>query len=396
MLYRYAVFFVLVLLAPYQFAETEVSRAGHIDGMEGPALHAHMVLPPNSPVISRAAIYIERTNRGTYYHSNFISRAPDGTFADNPTKILTTEKSDLLRIFETIVYWGQPITPAREKAALTALNENVEIFIDTTVFDEGGYPSVNVHEAEHVNVVQAKNLFGQSLPVEVLYRKSPPSLLMSNITGCCLYGIPPHLASSYLKALMSKPFPLEVGVLSLVRDAATQKAVLQSSNLAKAYIGDVRNPPASLAQIESAFASVRGKAVVLVSDVNGENFVVHHATGSATSIPVKAVRDLAAKYHIELIDLGCETASNLENRGIGIPTTFNTVDAMKALDIAFSQSIDYADFFQTLASRHFKVVIDRGFTQGWPLCADIYAQAQNSPAWIKLARVFVSFRDSPN
>jgi hypothetical protein len=197
---------------------------------------------------------------------------------------------------------------------------------------------------------------------------------------------------------MSKPFPPQgdVGVLSLVRDTATQKAVQQSSTLARAYIGDVSSPPTGLSQIESAFASAWGKTVVLVSQVDGENFVVRHSTGSATSsIPVKAVRDLAAKYQIQLIDVGCETARKpgLEKPSIGVATTFNTVDAMKALDIAISQSIDYADFFQALASKQFKVVIDRGFTQGWPLCADIYAQAPNSSTWIKLARVFVSFRD---
>jgi hypothetical protein len=396
-LYRYALFIVIVLLTAYQFAETKVYRQEHVDGMEGPALHARMVLPPNTPVISKAAIYIEKTDRGMYFHSNFISRAPDGTFADNPTKILTTEGSDLLRIFESIVYWGQPITPAREKAALTALNENVVIFIDSNVFEEGGYPNVNVHDAEHVKVLEAKTLFGRSVPAEVLSRESPPPILMSKILDCCLYGIPPHLASSYLKALTSRSFPqTEVRLLSLVRDAATQKAVHQSSTLTRAYIGDFKSPPADLSQIKSAFASAQGKTVVLVSQVDGANFVVRHSAGSATSsIPVKAVRDLAAKYQIQLIDLGCETPrkSSLEDPRIGVATTFNTVDAMKALDIAISQSTDYADFFQALASRQFKVVIDRGFTQGWPLCADIYAQAQNSPTWIKLARVFVSFRE---
>src|SRR5215469_2543350 len=75
-LYRYAVLFVFLLVPALQFAETEVSRADHIDGMEVPALHAHKVLPPTSPVITRAAIYVEKTNRGMYFHSNFISRAP--------------------------------------------------------------------------------------------------------------------------------------------------------------------------------------------------------------------------------------------------------------------------------------------------------------------------------
>ena len=396
-LYRYAVLFVFLLVPALQFAETEVSRADHIDGMEVPALHAHKVLPPTSPVITRAAIYVEKTNRGMYFHSNFISRAPDGTFADNPTIILTTDNTDLLEIFENIVYWGKTITPAREKVALTALNENVKIFVDGTVFDEGGFPSINVREIEHVNVVETKNLFTRSFPAELLSRESLPSLIMAKIVGCCLYGIPADHAPSYLKALTSKPFsPEDVRLLLLVRDSATQRLVQQTSTLARAYIGDVKSPPTDLSQIRSAFASVQGKVVILVSDVDGENFVVRHATGSGTSlIPIKAVRDLAAKYQIELIDVGCETARNrsLKKPAPGVAAAFTAVDAINALATAIPESVDYADFFQGLASRQYKIVVDRGFTLGWPLCADIYAQAYNSTAWIKLARIFVSFRD---
>lgn len=396
-LYRYAVLFILLLVPALQFAETEVSRADHIDGMEVPALHAHKILPPTTPVITRAAIYVEKTNRGMYYHSNFISRAPDGTFADNPTIILTTDNKDLLEIFENIVYWGKTITPTREKAALTALNENVKIFVDGTVFDEEGFPSINVRKIEHVNVVESKNLFTRSIPAELLSRESLPSLIMAKIAGCCLSGIPADQAPSYLKALTSKPFsPEDARLLLLVKDSATQRLVQQTSTLARAYIGDVKSPPTDLSQIRSAFASAQGKIVILVSDVDGENFVVRHATGSGTSlIPIKAVRDLAAKYRIELIDLGCETPRNrsLKKPAPGAATAFTTVDAINALATAIPESVDYADFFQGLASRQYMVVIDRGFTLGWPLCADIYAQADNSTAWIKLARIFVSFRD---
>jgi hypothetical protein len=395
-LYRYAVFFVLLLVPALQFAETEVSRADHIDGMEVPALHAHKILPPRTPVITRAAIYVEKTSRGMYYHSNFISLAPDGTFADNPTIILTTDNTDLLEIFENIVYWGKTITPARANAALTALNENVKIFVDGTVFDEEGFPRINVREIEHVNVVESKNLFTTSVSAELLSRESLPSLIMAPIVGCCLYGIPADQAPSYWKALTLKPFsPEDVRLLLLVRDSATQRLVQQTSTLARAYIGDVKSPPVDLSQIRSAFASAQGKVVILVSDVDGENFVVSHANGSGTSsISIKAVRDLAAKYQIQLIDLGCGTARNrgLKGPGSGVTTAFTTVDAMNALARVIPESADYADFFQGLASGRYKIVIDRGFTLGWPLCADVYAQAHNSTAWIKLARVFVSFR----
>jgi hypothetical protein len=137
--------------------------------------------------------------------------------------------------------------------------------------------------------------------------------------------------------------------------------------------------------------------VVLVSHVEGANFVIRDAAlGLVTSIPVDSVRTLASKYNIELIDLGCETAqlSAAARFRLGVTTKFNTVDAVQALDNALSQSSNYSEFFQTLTSEDLKVVVDHGFMQGWPLCADVYAKAQTASVWVKLARVFVSFRQS--
>jgi hypothetical protein len=221
---------------------------------------------------------------------------------------------------------------------------------------------------------------------------------MARVLGCCLFGIPPHLAGQYQKALEARPFDRRnVHLLSLVRDSGTKSAINESANLKAAHLGDSNVPISNLAQIESALRAASGSTVVLVSHVEGANFVIRDAARKlVSSIPMDSVRALASKYNVELIDLGCETAQQLklEQVGIGVTTKFNTVDAMRALDRALSQSANYADFFQTITSENLRVVVDHGFMQGWPLCADVYGKAQGRPIWVKLARIFVSFRQN--
>jgi len=364
--------------------------------MEAPAQRAHIVLPPDTRDISKVVIYVESTDKGLYFHSNYLSRAGDGTVSENPTKILTDETSDLLTIFDNIVYWGESITPEEREVASATLRDDVTIYLNQNVFDAGGYPKVDIHGATHVSVVTSSGFEPIGKSAEVLNRVAPPPVLMSKVLGCCLYGIPPHLAAQYYKALEARPLNGGgVRLLSLVRESGTKEVIKESSTLTKAYLGDSRDPVTNLAQIEKAFNAARGSTIVLVSHVEGEDFVIRDAGNAiVSSIPVRSVRDLASKYNVELIDLGCETAQTLkaESLGIGVTTKFNTVDAMRALDRALSQSSSYADFFEKLTSENLKVVIDKGFTQGWPLCADVYAKTNRPTVWVKLARIFVGFR----
>ena len=182
--------------------------------------------------------------------------------------------------------------------------------------------------------------------------------------------------------------------LSLVRDSGTETAIKTSKTLDAARLGTSGTPINSLAQIESAFSSAQGKTVVLMSHVEGENFVTRDpGRRIVSSIPVQSVRALATKYNVELIDLGCETAQHLraERLGIGVTTTFNTVDAVRALNKAISASSNYSEFFQALTSENLTIVVDHGFMQKWPLCADVYGKAARGSMMVKLARIFVNF-----
>ena len=137
---------------------------------------------------------------------------------------------------------------------------------------------------------------------------------------------------------------------------------------------------------------------MMLSHVEDANFVVRDPAGNlVSSIPIESVRALAKQYHIELVDLGCQTAQQIRNDGglgLGVTNKFNTVNAVQSLEGALARSHNYSEFFANLTSENLKIVVDGGFVRGWPLCADIYAPGLLRRHWVKLARVFVSFRQS--
>ena len=384
----------LVIAIPSGGASDVVCREPGVMGFDAAAARAHQFLPEDTSDPSKAFIYVEKTKSGYYFHSNFIT--PGYNFT-NPTKIASDHLNDVLLAFYNIRFYGGSDEAGKLQMKETYRND-VHVLLDQSVFSAGGYPLVDVKDAKNVAVVNGAT--GKILTdgtVDTLTRTSPPPMLLSKVVGCCLYGIPPHLAPRYQQALRQRNFvKSDVRFLSLIRDSGTEEAISYSSNLASARLGEARRPITNISQIESSFQLAQGKTVMMISHVEGTDFVVRDSAQNViSSIPIDTVRTLAKKYNIQLIDLGCRTAQEIEadSLGLGVTTKFNTVVAVKALERAVSQSNNYADFFQTLTSENLKIVVDEGFMHSWPLCADVYAKATASNVWIKLARIFVSFRD---
>jgi hypothetical protein len=362
-----------------------------IKGMEHYAANAHRFVGSTTSDMSNAVLYVEKTERGIYLHSNYQALG-----APNPTKIWTDEHVNLDILFLNVVFPGAKggFSLQEQLEGKTAL-KHAQVILDESMFTEGGYPLIDIGDAKNVAIVDGDT--GETLvgPVDRLERTSPPPVLMSRVVGCCLFGIPPHLAAGYQRALEARPLAKDnIRFLSLVRDSGTETAIKSSKTLRAARLGESGAPISSLAQIDSAFSSAQGKTVVLMSHVEGENFVTRDAARRiVSSIPVQSVRSLAAKCNVELIDIGCETAQQLraEKLGIGVATKFNTVDAVRALDRAISASSNYSEFFQSLTSENLTIVVDHGFMQKWPLCADVYGKAAGRSMLVKLARIFVNF-----
>ena len=79
-----------------------VCREHSVRGFEESAARAVRLLPPNTSDTRKAAIYVEKTQRGLYFHSNFVSPG-----AENPTKIAGERLTDLREAFLNLMFWGE-------------------------------------------------------------------------------------------------------------------------------------------------------------------------------------------------------------------------------------------------------------------------------------------------
>src|SRR5690348_10089057 len=87
------------------FSQSLVCREKGIAGMDANASRAEQFLLPNTSNMSEAVVYVEKTARGLYFHSNYVTpRAP------NPTKIVTKDTSDFGRVFVNIAYFHSTYT----------------------------------------------------------------------------------------------------------------------------------------------------------------------------------------------------------------------------------------------------------------------------------------------
>ena len=194
-------------------------------------VRAHLLPQRIRSYLSKAVIYIEKTPLGFYYHSNFIT--PGFT---NPTKIASDKMTDVQKAFYNIRY-SQGSDEAGQMQTVETFRDDVHILLDRSVFSAGGYPLVDVKDAKNVAIVNG--LTGAFLGrADTLTRTSPPPILLAKILGCCLFGIPPHLAARYQKALEQRSFDKDdVRFLSLIRDSGTESAISRSLNLTSSRLG---------------------------------------------------------------------------------------------------------------------------------------------------------------
>src|SRR5580658_1256994 len=109
---RVACLATVLLSLSTAFTQSLVCRKPGIEGCEESAERAHRFLPPETSDVSKAVIYVERTPKGIYFHSNYVTPG-----FENPTKILTNETSDFHRIFVNLIYAGKS-DPLEQESAL--------------------------------------------------------------------------------------------------------------------------------------------------------------------------------------------------------------------------------------------------------------------------------------
>lgn len=109
---------------------------------------------------SKIKVYIENTDRGVLYHSNFLSEG-----AKNPTKIVSENPIDLDVVIQNLVF-NSADEAQSSKIAMRDLSATVEVNVDRSMFDENGYTRADLSGFDKISLVDGRAQ--QSLPVPIL------------------------------------------------------------------------------------------------------------------------------------------------------------------------------------------------------------------------------------
>jgi hypothetical protein len=129
--------------------------------------------------------------------------------------------------------------------------------------------------------------------------------------------------------------------------------------------------------MEKLFSRNSGGNVVIMGHAEQGRFVVKSADDkTGFSIDFGRIDDMAEKYNVQTIYLGCHSAEGLQvsGSGVGVAEAFKTVDAARRLEQAYSKAKNMKDFLMELSTEGLTVIVDQNaFVSTRKLTAGIYA-----------------------
>lgn len=340
----------------------DVCRLRSFGGMEEITNRIHSVLGENTTDLRKIKLYVTEYNGTTYIQSNYLSVNPStGEVSDNPTKIRSNALKDLSGALTNVIFWGKSGTEvpgAREQ--LTIGLANVEILLDSNLMDPHGRTEFNLSGARKVELATPNGVISTG-KIELIDLQNPPPGLVELIDDCCFYGRPPGHAQALISKFSAKPVnKSNFTLLSLVTDRATESVIHASKTLNDGRARAKYSAEDSWSvRIEKAMKSSKDKALIILSHIDGTDVVVEDARGNAIfKTPLATLRKLAKDNNVELVLLGCDTASFIDDNSqpLGVKGLYNTATAARRLHTALEKSSNLAELLQGLVSKDIKLV----------------------------------------
>ncbi len=369
----------------------EVCRLNRLVPFEAAGDRAVYFLPKRVTSNKAAAsVYVEKTSDGAYFHSNYLTPGHD-----YPTKVGSSKIDDAKFAYVNIVHDSRP-SEFEWRSTEEAFKNDVEVFVDISVFDHNGRPTIDFGGVKKITVVDGKSREVIAKDVEIVSTKTPPPMIVGKSLGCCVYGLPPHMAIRIAKSLRAKKLNRgKVKLLSLAPDSATEAAISKSKTLKKASVSVRPDKIVSEEILVRAMSEAKGRPLIALGHVENGFYVIRDPAGLETfRVSIERLRTIAREYDVELIDIGCRTAEEIsaESFGLGVTTEFYTVDAINSIRDALKISTNYAELFETMSSEGLKLVVDNSILKkdALDIQGTLYSRSKLRDVYIKVADVFVT------
>lgn len=357
---------------------------------------------------SNVKIFVTVKDGEAYVQSNFRSKNPDydpsstdpskrDHYSLYPTKLFTTKSQrvkDYTQAIRNIVFWGDPQSSYNDpQQVLEAALAHATVYVDQSALDQHGRPPFDLSGASTVMVVdsQSKETLAQA---ELLPVREPPPSLIERIAGCCFYGRPPGHGRDILARLERQPFQSKnTSFISLFEDSGTAAAIAASPHVKAIELRD-RQDLVWHERLDAALAASKGKSLVIIAHTEHESLVIRDARGVLKfQASVQDIVDRAAAANVQLVLLGCETASFVheQSSGLGVIGQYRSTDAVSKLEIALSQARSARQFYESLSGENLKLVVEADDSRTASLIkGKVMAKVNSSrPFWAQIARVLM-------
>lgn len=344
-----------------------VCRLDYLDGYKPAKTRALSVIQnhkTSNPM--RLEVYVEMTEEGPYFHSNFLSED-----ADHVTKIGGFPELNSLELaIQNMIFSSNTDNQFEVYQTMQKAMSSVKVYLDRSVFNSDGTVKIDLDDAKNLYVLT------QNTPVEVEQRRLGwRDIFISKVVGCCFYGIPPHDAAKLKGFLQGKKIlSNKIKFASMINDTATDDAIANSTLVLKAhekgsFFGFFKPKFQSSSDLSKMIRKNRNGTLVLLGHHEGGQFVRRAPDGTKEfSVDLKEMHQLAKKNNVLLIALGCSTADELvaSKSAISTLSNINTVEMVEKLEKALSTSVNYAEFFENISDADNMMVASIDVIEGWP------------------------------
>jgi hypothetical protein len=337
----------------------EVCREASFAGLDEKTESVKRLIGHTTTSLDDIKLYIGWEEGKPYIQSNFRSADPDhpGTFSEYPTKILSSNVSDLGNALSNVIFWGKP--PEDSDLAVSRALQGVTIYLDEKMIRPNGEIGFDIGIVDKVRIVAGDKVASYG-DIKLLRLKKPPPIATEVIAGCCLRGRPPGKGQIILGKLQKREFDAKgFRFLPLIGTSGTHTVIEQQLPVLHAAAQRTSTSGRNWeARLEQALEASRGKNLIVMSHMVGNKLAVRSPDGIAFEISISTLREKARAAGVDLILLGCDTAEYIKDatQDLGVVGKVDSVAVARRLEKAVEHSANIAELTERLASADVELV----------------------------------------
>lgn len=203
------------------------------------------------------------------------------------------------------------------------------------------------HVAAEFDLYAAKNQNGSDIYYPIVGR---PKLLGR---------LPPQLYANHAHALSKSKFDQKSLSILLMEDSVDASRAVWNSGLSLASNATKleRIGSGELADLESKFAVRRGKTIAVIGHYEKESFHIRSGTRIVGSIQRATLDEWSKRYGVDLLLLGCLTASERPTGMLETVTELDPYSVARNLSRAAADATNWGEFIARLSSEEMPLVL---------------------------------------